>query len=721
MCLPQATHAYFTREIANVVTEQINESKGIAWEANVLTTFRNQQEDDNDRVLQNAHHVNEELRIEIKLDITLNNINLSDKVEWDISDPRNNPEEFAQQFANDLGLPGEFTTAIAHSIREQADSFQRSLGLIEHVVGHPINNDELKYQFLPPVSSSSLIAGHSGSSVYGIAPTANSQPFTSLIRSKQAILAFTPRLDQLSYEEIAIKEKEREREARRKRRSTRGRQRVNLPDRESVKTHRTLVPKPGSKEVSSHQPDVDGEGVIWAEAEFAQPWKYKRVWPPGSMKADEERRKTPRYEQQVASDDDSASQPPHVPKRNQLNNLNRADSFAPHVNGSSNSPYQYAQTMSDQGQSSIPVAGPSRRGGIGRGRKKGTAHSPAPLYQRQSASPAPTNALVGDYESLGLHPVWIEGRWHCSNCGGPDGIVQGKRKGPAGDKTLCAACGKWRPSSLSWSDELMVTEGKYYTRYKKHRPCVYTIDPVRHREFIQADQEAAHIASTLPDSLRHARIASNGPSGNTADPLVVRIMPRAQSPISELSRDSSPEMYRPPPRRGRSPKHESPAYTNYDKFDQEEHHSRSRSDTTSSSASSNVPLAALSSAPSMGPPQANAIQSSSTYFDDLLPQVQSQNSQNAKVKLLARPPPWMLKAAASLRAERPDDKFDITAKGPKPGDDPSNQEFRIRCMDCPGKVLFFSLLLCHRRTHLMPVNSSTHLDQAKHLITLRYI
>ena len=37
--------------------------------------------------------------------------------EWDISDERNNPEEFSRKLCADLGLGGEFTTAVLYSVR----------------------------------------------------------------------------------------------------------------------------------------------------------------------------------------------------------------------------------------------------------------------------------------------------------------------------------------------------------------------------------------------------------------------------------------------------------------------------------------------------------------------------------------------------------------------------------------------------------------------------
>lgn len=58
-------------------------------------------------------------RVVIKLNIHLGNISLVDQFEWDISDGGNNPEEFSRKLCADLGLGGEFATAVLYSIRYQ--------------------------------------------------------------------------------------------------------------------------------------------------------------------------------------------------------------------------------------------------------------------------------------------------------------------------------------------------------------------------------------------------------------------------------------------------------------------------------------------------------------------------------------------------------------------------------------------------------------------------
>lgn len=53
------------------------------------------------------------------------------KVEWDMSEKQNNPEDFALKLCAELGLGGEFVTAIAYSIRGQLSWHQRTYAFSE--------------------------------------------------------------------------------------------------------------------------------------------------------------------------------------------------------------------------------------------------------------------------------------------------------------------------------------------------------------------------------------------------------------------------------------------------------------------------------------------------------------------------------------------------------------------------------------------------------------
>ncbi|CAG5126713.1 unnamed protein product [Candidula unifasciata] len=70
-------------------------------------------------------------RVIIKLNIHVGNISLVDQFEWDMSEPQNSPEEFATKLCAELGLGGEFVTAIAYSIRGQLSWHQRTYAFSE--------------------------------------------------------------------------------------------------------------------------------------------------------------------------------------------------------------------------------------------------------------------------------------------------------------------------------------------------------------------------------------------------------------------------------------------------------------------------------------------------------------------------------------------------------------------------------------------------------------
>ncbi len=101
-----------------------------------------------------SDHKDDEMRILIKINITIGRITLVDQFEWDINNPLNSPEEFARQMAIDNALSGEFTTAIAHSIREQSQLYTKSLWLTNHCFdGRLVEDPDLKDGLLPNIHS----------------------------------------------------------------------------------------------------------------------------------------------------------------------------------------------------------------------------------------------------------------------------------------------------------------------------------------------------------------------------------------------------------------------------------------------------------------------------------------------------------------------------------------------------------------------------------------
>jgi SWI/SNF-related matrix-associated actin-dependent regulator of chromatin subfamily B protein 1 len=168
-----------------------------------------------DPALPYTAYKDDDMRIPIRLDITVGTHNLSDQFDWDINNPDNNPERFAVQLCSDLALSAEFATAIAHSIREQSQMYTKSLFLVGHPFdGRVVEDEDIRTSLLPTL--------------------------TSALHPDDQVVRHAPLLYELSEAEIERQDKDQDREARRKRRQGRARRGVVLPDfREPLKTHRT--------------------------------------------------------------------------------------------------------------------------------------------------------------------------------------------------------------------------------------------------------------------------------------------------------------------------------------------------------------------------------------------------------------------------------------------------------------------------------------------------
>ena len=161
---------------------------------------------------------NDEMRILVKLNITIGQNTLIDQFEWDINNPGNSPEEFAQQMTLELSLAGEFTTAIAHSIREQCQLFSKSLHITGYAFdGRPVDDPDLQDNFLL-------------------------SPLPTTFRPYQSAKDYTPYLYELNEADLERTELSISREQRRQKRSTNRRGGPALPDlKDRQRTIRSLV------------------------------------------------------------------------------------------------------------------------------------------------------------------------------------------------------------------------------------------------------------------------------------------------------------------------------------------------------------------------------------------------------------------------------------------------------------------------------------------------
>ncbi|RYP09515.1 hypothetical protein DL765_008409 [Monosporascus sp. GIB2] len=201
-----------TQPVYEQVVQQLHE------QLNDFYPFVFSDEDALDPELPYSAWKNDEMRILVKLNITIGQHTLVDQFEWEINNPLNSPEEFAASMAKDLALSGEFTTAIAHCIREQTQLFTRSLYSIGHPFdGRPIEDPDLVAAFLP-------------------------SPLPTVFRPQQQAKEYAPYLYELSEADLERNEMVFSREQRRQKRSINRRGGPSLPDlKERQRTIRTLV------------------------------------------------------------------------------------------------------------------------------------------------------------------------------------------------------------------------------------------------------------------------------------------------------------------------------------------------------------------------------------------------------------------------------------------------------------------------------------------------
>ncbi|ATY60809.1 SWI-SNF complex subunit [Cordyceps militaris] len=176
------------------------------------------EEDALDPELPYSAYKNDEMRILVKLNITIGPHTLVDQFEWEINNPSNSPEEFAANMARDLSLSGEFTTAIAHCIREQSQLFTKSLYSVGHSFdGRPIEDSDLVSAFLQT-------------------------PVPAVFRPQQQAKEYAPYMYEMSDADLDRNETIFSREQRRQKRSINRRGGPQLPDlRERQRTIRTLM------------------------------------------------------------------------------------------------------------------------------------------------------------------------------------------------------------------------------------------------------------------------------------------------------------------------------------------------------------------------------------------------------------------------------------------------------------------------------------------------
>ncbi|EUC61258.1 SNF5/SMARCB 1/INI1 family protein [Rhizoctonia solani AG-3 Rhs1AP] len=548
---------------------------------------------------------NEELRVLVKVDVIVGTMNLTDQFEWDINDPHNSPEEFAEVYCNELGLGGEFKTAVAHAIREQVSVYQKSLFLVGHPFdGTPIADDELRTAMLPPIDHS--------------------------FRFDRTLLEqFTPQLNVLQEAEIERNERERERELKRKRRQTRGRRGIVLPDRDLQKTHRTAIgyaeiePSP-AQQAAQQQAPVTFRRAAAAAASLTianlaatengtspvqtpmhipekQPvlMQQQQQQPPPPLPPKQKRQRT------------GVLQPPPLPKHVFLS---RSADPAPSTGLDSDAA---AQARADFGDAA--PEGPA---------------SPTGEEDGQQAMLKRVLEKEGAESAEGLHPNMIDGTWHCSNCGCPESISVGRRKGPLGQGTMCGEC------------------GKFWHKHRKPRPVEYNTSIEYHlnlKKLAKLKKRGGKANVNVNPS--PSKPPSGTPAVNGRDSLSPS--PPPQKPLDPGSPDSTigPD----------SPKADPPSLSLPPPVEEQK--------------PTPSPAPAPSEEPSQSAPEANG-----TPPPAASPQSQVSTQTRDGVPM----PGWILDCLAATQRRYVNDRIDVIAK-PRANENEA-PAFRLKCLDCPGKL-----------------------------------
>jgi SWI/SNF-related matrix-associated actin-dependent regulator of chromatin subfamily B protein 1 len=343
---------------------------------------------------------------------------LDDQFEWDVADETNSPELFAEVYTNELGLSGEFKTAVAHSIREQLQAYERSLVML----GNPMNvasiaEPDFKDFFLPAVTSSTIT------------------------RNAEMAASFTPFLNVVDEIELAIGTEKERNKRRNKTRQTMRRRPNALPDRDAIRTHRT--PAIGF-------PENDPTTLINGAMNNSTPATGRRAAAVAASST---------IASMVASEnggvimpmpDRPQTNPVPVQKSSKVRGLFKAPAYSTSVlkprsriEGAiastaliKDTPAAPKADVDDEGNPLVAVTGERR------------VTNKVPSAKRQKE--LEREEKEREYAKR-QHANMVDGVWHCSNCGCPDDIAIGRRKGPLGDKSQCGECGMFNTFSSSVS------------------------------------------------------------------------------------------------------------------------------------------------------------------------------------------------------------------------------------------------------------------------------
>ncbi|GJJ16102.1 hypothetical protein Clacol_010381 [Clathrus columnatus] len=619
--------------------------------------------------------MDEEWRILIKIHVLVGSMKLEDQFEWDLACTTNSPEQFAIQYTAELGLPGEFTTAIAHQIREQVYVYRKAI--LSGLAGQPVEDDELRPTFLPPLTRSTIA------------------------RTLDNANAHMPLLNYLSDGEIERNEREREKEIKRRRRTVRSKTAGGglhqfttggriMPDR----TYRT--PGIGFPEVDNTA--LSGQGsqgsvgattttsrraaAAAASLTIANMVASENGGSPIQMNMPDPLpirpvRETPK--KGLMPPPQHPSQPPQK--------MFKAPALPPTVYrpraklalpppSTSLDPSKYRRRLGstkggvdtnmdddDDGASLLPPPPPPPL-------------PPARLTAKQLRD-LEKEAKEREYAE-GQHENVINGVWHCSNCGCPDNIAIGRRKGPLGDKSQCGPC------------------GKFYHRHRRPRPVEYRIDPEYHLKLRNESEKGkggvgkrkgvGRPSAAATEAMRKKKEEEKEDEDEKDDEKEKETEKDDEKDEKEKEEDKELDDDDDDGKEGTLKPVSMISNASVGKNNDLGAVHVGPASPTDSSSSEEPPLALKNTgekprSPALPPPPPQASLSSSPVIPRHSP---VSPAMKTTVKVPVQRPEWLRRALDEMQARYPEDRFDVVLR--KSTDPNAPPEWRVKCHDCPGKL-----------------------------------
>ncbi|KAJ7481525.1 hypothetical protein FB451DRAFT_1443853 [Mycena latifolia] len=300
----------------------------------------------------------------------------------------------------------------------------------------------------------------------------------------------------------------------------------------------------------------------------------------------------------------------------------------------------------------------------------------------------------------------INGVWHCSNCGCPESIATGRRKGPLGAKSQCGTCGKYwhrhrRPRPVEYNSDL-----EYHANLKREADIAKTLAKRRggaaalraqsgtmpatpadtsepptprdsgegpSRQSGTRDVSPVSDASSASERPLAQTVKINGSSSHShSTPPVPQVPPPPPEPVNLPSRDPPPVKPVPTPSPVAAPASIPPPMSAPPQASAPPQLSPPSEPTSFSAPPPTPPIAppptqSSSSAPPAGP--------GSAAVDGAVAPPRAPGVPSA-------PPQWLTNAMSAMQAKWKNDKFEVTLRKVNA----SPPEWRLKCLDCPGKL-----------------------------------